>query len=228
MDNYTVYRHTAPNGKMYVGITKHNVKRRWDCGRGYRKQPLFFNAINKYGWENFKHEILLEGLTKEQACLAEQIFIFYWGLNNRDNGYNLESGGIKNTKLSEETKREISKKQVGRKASEETKKRMSQAQKEVWANEEYKKFMSSIRQGRKFSEEHKRNLSEAHNKYKKPVFQIDQETGNVIAYFDSIVSAGKALGINNPRKSKIGDCCKNKRKTAHGFKWAYADRGDVE
>lgn len=92
-ENYTVYRHIAPNGKMYVGITSQKPKKRWKNGRGYRSNQYFSNAINKYGWDNIKHEILLGGLTKEQAELAEQIFIAYWDLTNCDKGYNINHGG---------------------------------------------------------------------------------------------------------------------------------------
>ena len=35
MGEYIVYRHTSPNGKMYVGITHLMPKRRWHNGRGY-------------------------------------------------------------------------------------------------------------------------------------------------------------------------------------------------
>ena len=62
MRKYKVYKHTFPNGKIYIGITsKKNVKRRWgNGGSGYKDQTYMRNAINKYGWENVKHEILYE------------------------------------------------------------------------------------------------------------------------------------------------------------------------
>ena len=30
---YTVYKHTCPNGKIYIGITSMPVEKRWDSGR---------------------------------------------------------------------------------------------------------------------------------------------------------------------------------------------------
>ena len=72
-NNYTVYMHKNKiNGKVYIGITYQNVKYRWrKNGEGYKKQK-FYNAIKKYGWDNFEHIILFENLTFEEACLKEQ------------------------------------------------------------------------------------------------------------------------------------------------------------
>ena len=36
MKNFIVYKHTSPNGKVYIGITKQNPKQRWGNGSGYR------------------------------------------------------------------------------------------------------------------------------------------------------------------------------------------------
>lgn len=52
MSGYTVYKHTCPNGKVYIGITKRNVEKRWLNGKGYERQPHFYNAILKYGGDN--------------------------------------------------------------------------------------------------------------------------------------------------------------------------------
>ena len=54
--SYTVYKHTFPNNKVYIGITSQSVSRRWRNGEGYRnKQQLIYRAILKYGWDNIKH-----------------------------------------------------------------------------------------------------------------------------------------------------------------------------
>ena len=68
---YCVYKHTFPNGKIYIGVTSINPLRRWENGFGYRKQTVMFRAICKYGWDNIQHEILFDGLAKEEACQKE-------------------------------------------------------------------------------------------------------------------------------------------------------------
>ena len=68
-----VYKHTFPNGKVYIGITsKKKPNQRWESGIGYSKnQIVMYNAIQKYGWDNIKHEILFENLSKDDACKKE-------------------------------------------------------------------------------------------------------------------------------------------------------------
>ncbi len=68
---YCVYKHTSPNGKVYIGITRQNPIKRWMNGKGYAHNTHFYNAILKYGWSNFRHEILFTGLTREDACQKE-------------------------------------------------------------------------------------------------------------------------------------------------------------
>ena len=68
----------------------------------------FGDAIQEYGWENFKYEVLEEGLTKEEAEIREK----YWIEQDNcvwPNGYNLDSGGKRGNKHSEETKQKMKK-----------------------------------------------------------------------------------------------------------------------
>ena len=101
---YTVYKHISPSGKVYIGITSMPVKRRWDNGRGYINNKYFQRAICKYGWDNFEHVILFEGLRKEEVCLMEKCYIALYDSINSDKGYNINLGGYV---LSEETKKKI-------------------------------------------------------------------------------------------------------------------------
>lgn len=89
MNNYTVYRHIFPNGKIYIGMTRQDPLRRWNNGRGYRTQTLMSRAINKYGWENVQHEIVAFGLSKEQAERMEIDLIASEKANDPKYGYNV-------------------------------------------------------------------------------------------------------------------------------------------
>ena len=90
---YCIYRHISPNNKSYIGMTKQDPERRWQNGEGYNTQRLFYNAIKKYGWDNFSHEILEENLTHDEACVREQYYINYYKSNQEEYGYNITSGG---------------------------------------------------------------------------------------------------------------------------------------
>lgn len=93
MDRYTVYKHTnKTNGKVYIGITRQRVERRWQNGHGYAG-TYFGNAVAKYGWDGFAHEVLFSGLPKVAACIIEQAAIATYHSNEREHGYNISMGG---------------------------------------------------------------------------------------------------------------------------------------
>ena len=91
-NDYSVYCHTSPSNKKYVGISC-NPEKRWNCGKGYIKNYLFYRAIQKYGWNNFSHEILYKNLTLDEAGKIEAKLINEWQLTNPKYGYNLREGG---------------------------------------------------------------------------------------------------------------------------------------
>lgn len=108
--------------KLYILTNKVNLKRyigwstnpihRWGNGKGYQKnQPRIHNAIKKYGWENFSHEIRLICSSKEEVLEREQYYIKLFRSNDPRFGYNTslggESGNFKGKdSLSEEYRRE--------------------------------------------------------------------------------------------------------------------------
>lgn len=124
---FIVYKHTSPSGKVYIGITSQNPLKRWQNGRGYIHNEYFYRAILKYGWLNFKHEILCEELNKEEAELEEIELIKQYKSNQKEFGYNIQSGGNYAGKHSEETKRKFSEIYRGRKATKQAKENMSKA-----------------------------------------------------------------------------------------------------
>ena len=108
MRTYCVYLHTNKiNGKKYFGITCLKPEKRWNSGKGYSiKQPRFHNAIQKYGWNNFTHEILFEGLTKDQAMELEIKLIKEHNTTNVAFGYNNTIGGEGHTFYSTEEEKQ--------------------------------------------------------------------------------------------------------------------------
>jgi predicted GIY-YIG superfamily endonuclease len=92
-NKWTVYIHTSPSGKYYVGITSLKPEERWQNGNGYHGQ-MFKYAIQKYGWSNFEHEIIAEHLTKTEAEEFEKFLIYLLKSNISGYGYNVASGGL--------------------------------------------------------------------------------------------------------------------------------------
>lgn len=93
--NYSVYAHINKiNGKIYIGVTSQIPKRRWGKnGNGYKTSRYFWNAIQKYKWENFHHDIIAEHLTKNEAENFEKRLIKELKSKNSKFGYNLTDGG---------------------------------------------------------------------------------------------------------------------------------------
>ena len=92
MQKWIIYRHTAPNGKCYVGQTKQKPEIRWHNGHGYEHNAHFYNAIKKYGWNNFQHQIIESDIiSQDEANAREMFWIEYF--DSFANGYNLTKGG---------------------------------------------------------------------------------------------------------------------------------------
>ena len=217
---YTVYKHTAPNDKIYIGITNQKPERRWRKGESYNHNLHFMRAIQKYGWENFKHEILFTGLTKEEAEKREVELIAFYHSNNPDFGYNIANGGNSIGKHSEETLRKmrLNRKDVsgsnnpmfGKKHSAESIKKMAEIKTGKHASLETRTKMSMARKGVKFSKEHKEKISKA---LCKKVLCV--ETNKT---YDSVLQASEETNIS---KTCIASCCRGLYKTAGGFHWKY-------
>lgn len=172
-----VYVHITPNNKLYIGMTTSiRPSYRWGKdGSGYVTQRLFWRAIQKYGWNNIQHLVLIEGLSKEVACECEKYLIAKYQSNNPKFGYNLAIGGEVNSGYhhSEEQKQRQSKtvqKQFreGRKAhnygkpmSEEQKKAISNTLKGRKQTPEQIEKRRIALKGHKVSEETRQKLHDA-------------------------------------------------------------------
>lgn len=85
-NDYVVYIHkNILNGKVYVGQTC-NLSERWrNNGKNYFNSIKFYNAIKKYGWDNFTHEVVYSNLNKQAADKLEKELIHKY--NSIEEGY---------------------------------------------------------------------------------------------------------------------------------------------
>lgn len=146
-NNYCVYAHINKyNGKIYIGQTQ-NIKERWRCnGKNYFSSIKFFNAIKKYGWDNFIHIVIKSNLSRTEADNLEDLLI--QNLNTIKNGYNIKRGGSRGPlskhsldKMSKSLKtgykehperiEKIRNKALGRIPSKESRTKMSHSNKKV-------------------------------------------------------------------------------------------------
>lgn len=132
-------------------------------GYRYKGCTLFYNAIQKYGFDNFKHEILFDKLTQEEANEKEIELIREYRSNERAFGYNLQDGGC-NGSPTEETRKKMSEWQIGKIFSDETKQKISKARFGQKDSDETRKKKSDSHKGKHLSDETKIKLSVAGTK----------------------------------------------------------------
>ena len=240
MNNYCVYKHTTPNGKVYIGITKQKPERRWRGGLGYKppdgKETPFYRAIVKYGWDNIHHEIIASGLNKENACQVEVELIKAFNSQDRRFGYNVLQGGdipLEN-------------------CPKEVRDKMSASASEKWKREEYKikhtgdehwtkkqgyckksiEAMRKSNKGRKRTQEQIEFLREKGRKQKRRYGKDNKKSiriecltidGEVVALYYGAMEAERATGVCFQNIFKV---CNGERKTAGGYRWRFAEEGN--
>lgn len=177
---FSVYMHTnIINGKKYVGITSKEPTRRWKGnGSGYRNNEHFWNAIQKYGWDNFEHDVIYQGLNLDEASCIEKELIAKYNTNNPNFGYNLTSGGEYGQELSDESRRKMSDKAKNRVITEEWRQHLSEARigripwnKGKHLSDEHKEKLSKIFTGRTYDDSAIANMR--NNCYKNKAVILD-------------------------------------------------------
>lgn len=252
--NYKVYMHTNKiNRKVYIGITKQKPKYRWKKdGKGYSKKDnvYFYNAIQKYGWDNFEHEIIASNLTKDEAEKFEILLIREFDSTNRNLGYNIQNGGNTTGTHSVEVREKLSKMKKGIPTGLIG--GLSAIAKEVdvysidgeyvcsfesmnLASEKFGSDVSNIcaccngkiktSMGMVFRYKGDRfdKFQVNHVVYGKKVACLDLNTGEVVNVYDSLEIASK---IHNISKSQIVRYCKDQVKNKLKFDWKYVS--DIE
>ena len=193
VNSYTVYMHTCPNGKRYIGITQQTPEKRWREGKGYRNNLNFVKAIKKYGWNNLSHEILYSGLSKRMAEMKEIELIAKYKSNQKEFGYNIDNGGHSGGTRGEETRKKISATRKGQTAG-----------RKHWHYNQH------------WNERVRKKMSESHAGTSERVKCV--ETGSI---YNSIREAARQKNISHNDISKCCRGVKYYN-TAGGYHWQFA------
>lgn len=150
---YFVYKITNnSNSKIYIGKTNDPEKRWYNhvyCALVNKEKTYFYNAIRKYGAQNFLVEVIEKCPDEATVLERERYWIDLLQSNHRDIGYNMTDGGdgISGLKHSEETKKKIALAHLGKTQSEETKIKMSEAHKGQVVLQETREKISQANSG---------------------------------------------------------------------------------
>ena len=92
MTEYKIYLlRCRITGKSYVGVTSMSLEERWHNGQGYKNQPVIYDDICEYGWNNFEHILIDTAFSYKESREKERFYIKT--MNSLfPNGYNIISG----------------------------------------------------------------------------------------------------------------------------------------
>lgn len=216
--NWCVYMHeNRVNGKKYIGITSQKPTKRWKNGGGYQSNPRFYNAIQKYGWDAFRHDILFTDLAQDEAEQLEVELIAKYGTQDPAKGYNLAGGGggCVGYKLTDEQRKKQSAALRGRTLTKEHRQRIKENHADVSG-------VNHPNYGKRLGEATRRKISANHadvSRTNHPKARAVRcvETGKV---YGCIMDAAEAIGR---RHGAIGAALRNPDRTAGGYHWRYAE-----
>jgi hypothetical protein len=238
---YYLYCHTNKiNGKKYIGISLQKPNRRWKNGQGYKGCCKFDKAIQKYGWDNFEHEILLEHLTQQEASQYEQEYISKY--NTINNGYNVLQGGLDNSAnggVIYFNKKPINQYGLDKQLIKTWDSAM-QIERELGYGHSSitaccrRENITSYNYIWRYKDDCNdvddvivKPINCYHNRYNNNELKINQYDlhGNFIKQWDNIAEISKAF---NKPTTLFTNCCnrKPKYKTAYGYQWRYANDCD--
>lgn len=210
------------NNKMYIGQTVYSLKRRikghLQCVRLGRDRKLY-NAIKKYGWDNFEYGIICNCQTLEELNQKETEYIVKF--DTYKNGYNMGLGGDNNVMFSEQTKKKHDEKM----RTEEVRNKISQT-------------MTKLRKEKGFSKETRQKISnklKGNTNYKFQVFphstpvRCVSQDGTIIKEFKNRKSGSewwKENGNNKGQTKRMQEINKSiqNKEFIEGIRWEIIER----
>lgn len=178
-----------------------------------RINTYFYNAVNKYGFDKFKWEVIDDTATsfEELETLEKHYIKLYGSFDNKDKGYNTQSGGNSLYEVTTEERENRSSRVKGSK------------------NPMYGK--PGTWTGKKFSKEHKANLSKSLSKVDRSYLNggsnpsarkiVNLTTGEV---FNTLTEAANKYSIN---RDTITAALRKEEKICCNCYWDYLENIDV-
>ena len=202
---FLIYMHKNKiNGKVYIGQTCKSIElRSGKSGERYEHHPIFYRAIQKYGWDNFEHIVLFDNLTQDEANEKEIELIFQYNARDRRYGYNQRIGGSNMCGDSNPfygcTHTDATKNVIAEKAK-----------------------IRNIGKNNPNYNHHK--LKYGANPNAKEVRQYDKY-GNLLNIYSCVSEAANRLGVKSCRN--ISRSCKKLSGMAYGYVWVYSEDLDM-
>lgn len=218
--------HCKVDDKVYIGYSS-NIKKRFSLHKlklkdNTHENSYLQNAWNKHGEDAFSF-VILEECILDLCIQREDYYVKQYKSYHRRFGYNLAITGVGNIG---KMPKHIIKKSVKIR-------RKKAAERGYWFKPETIKKQADGRRGFKHTSEaiEKIRAASTGRKKSKEVIQKTVDANNLavdqyslndehLRTFKSITEA--LVFLNKGIKSgHISNCCKNKRKTAYGYKWKY-------
>ena len=236
------------NDKVYIGQTSKNRPTDRFSEHKYLarheklsdKRLVIDMAMAKYGVEHFKFIIIEDGIPDEMLDEREKYWISVFN-SKQPNGYNITDGGSGTrgfARQQDADERHRKGESVKRFYEENPQQRIiaSDNTKRLWEDESYRtKVTDSIRKyysenpdmflgennpfyGKKHTSETIAAIKASKKDVSKTVLQLDKDTSEVIAQFDSLHDVQRILGFDRGYISKSA----NNGKVAYGYRWKFA------
>ena len=196
--NHYVYEITnLVNGKKYIG--KRSCKCPIEEDKYMGSGKLLKNAIDKYGVENFKKEILKVCNNEDEAYAWEDFYTLQVNAWDNPNYYNLRRGGMGGSTY----------------MSEKTRKLISNNSKRMWEDEDYRSKMISILRAKGQTEKFKSWVSKTSKKnwqnkdYREKIIASRKEVWQNEEYRNNMIQIRKQIGATEEFKNKVSRAAKN-------------------
>ena len=244
--HFSIYKYIFPNGEIYVGQTIQYIKDRWDSGFGYTRGRIYeaikyYKSL--YGPHFIPEiEIIDYAFSEEEANFKEKAYILYYrDILGIDKVLNDESGGKSGYSLSEFAKQKMSESRIRlihNNPEEYLTPVIQYAYDSITVIAKYNSIKEAADATGLHAQSicaciHNRQLSTGNYRWykddgkvcpiiqypqdnRKAVYQIDKNTGAIVAMYDSMFEAANQT---NTRYGDIKNTVRGRQKSANGYRW---------